>query len=75
MKKFGLIVLVMVIEAVALWVVSLVFTWNVMDVLFLGSLGIFGMVWLVLLALNQSNNAFNHLILLKKVGLVKMLVE
>lgn len=49
----------MVLETIALWTVSLVFDWNLMDVLFLGSIGIFGVVWLVLLMINQSNNAYN----------------
>lgn len=59
MKKSAWVALVIVMEAVALWIVSLVFTWNVMDVLFLGSLAIFAIVWLTSLWTNQANNAYN----------------
>lgn len=59
LKKFWLILMVVVLETVALWVISSMLKWSLMDVLFLGSVGIFAVVWLVLLAMNQSNNAYN----------------
>ncbi|WP_430788066.1 hypothetical protein VBD025_18115 [Virgibacillus flavescens] len=59
MKKFGWVLLTLALEAIVLWVVSVVLTWNFMDILFLGSLGIFAIVWLLLMWTNQSNNSFN----------------
>lgn len=59
MKKLWLVILVMIVETVALWIVSVLLNWNLMDVLFLGGLALFAVVWLVLLAINQSNNVYN----------------
>ncbi|WP_456270969.1 hypothetical protein [Bacillus sp. AK031] len=59
MKKASIVLLTMLIETGGLWIVSLVFGWNLMDVLFLGGLLIFGVIWLYLLFSNQTNNGFN----------------
>lgn len=59
MKKFGWVLLTLALEATVLWIVSIVFAWNLMDILFLGSLGIFAIVWLCLMWTNYSNNTLN----------------
>jgi hypothetical protein len=59
MKKGTIVLLTMFVEAGLLWVVSSLFGWDLMEILFLGGLLIFGLIWLYLLFSNQSNNGFN----------------
>ncbi|MBO9128095.1 hypothetical protein [Bacillus sp. 165] len=62
MKKMGMVLLTIAMEAVLLWVVSMVFGWKFMDTVFLGGLVIFGVIWLFNLAVNQSNNVNNAVV-------------
>ncbi|WP_421385213.1 hypothetical protein ACOJQI_10760 [Bacillus salacetis] len=59
MKKALIVILTILIEAGLLWLVSIFFGWNFMDVIFIGGLLIFGGIWLYLLFTNQNNNGFN----------------
>ncbi|RTR36228.1 hypothetical protein EKG37_01335 [Robertmurraya yapensis] len=59
MKKFLAVILTILIETGLLWVISIIFKWNLMEILFLGGVIIFGLLWLFLFSSNQSQNQYN----------------
>lgn len=59
LKKTLIVVLTMLIETGLLWILSIIFKWNLMEILFLGGVVIFAILWLFLYSSTQSNNQFN----------------
>ncbi|MFD1017588.1 hypothetical protein [Thalassobacillus hwangdonensis] len=59
MKKLLVVLITIVAETIALAIVSYITGWNLMDILFLGSIVIFGIVWLFYLSTHQSGNVMN----------------
>ncbi|MGN7941679.1 hypothetical protein [Virgibacillus sp. 6R] len=59
MKKTLIVVLTMLIETGLLWILSIIFKWNLMEILFLGGVVIFAILWLFLYSSTQSNNQYN----------------
>lgn len=59
MKKALTVILTMLIETGLLWIISIIFNWNLMEILFLGGVVIFAILWLFLYSSTQSNNQYN----------------
>lgn len=59
MKKGYVVLLTVSIEAILLSLASVIIGWALIDTLFLGSLVIFGSVWLFQLYTNQTTNELN----------------
>lgn len=59
MKSFLAVILTILIETGLLWGISIIFKWNLMEILFLGGVIIFGVLWLFLFSSNQSQNQYN----------------
>ncbi|WP_400246426.1 hypothetical protein AB3U99_06325 [Niallia sp. JL1B1071] len=59
MKNIYIILVTFTIETVIIWVVSLILGWKFIDTIFLGSLLLFGIVYLIRLYIHQTNTAFN----------------
>ena len=48
--------LTIVVELALIYLFSLLVGWSFMEAFFLGSLAIFGAIWLIALHINQNNN-------------------
>jgi hypothetical protein len=59
MRKAFVVIVTMLIEGGLLWGVSEIFQWNLMEILFLGGLLIFGVIWLFVFYTNQIHNEIN----------------
>ncbi|ALX48456.1 hypothetical protein [Lentibacillus amyloliquefaciens] len=59
MKKFYIVLMTIVVEALLLWGVSRILGWKLIDIIFLGGILIFGIKWLFSLYIHQENNEFN----------------
>jgi len=59
LKKALTVILTMLIETGLLWIISIIFKWNIMEILFLGGVVIFAILWLFLYSSTQSNNQYN----------------
>ncbi|MFD3447778.1 hypothetical protein ACFDTO_24620 [Microbacteriaceae bacterium 4G12] len=49
----------LLIELVVIWLFSKLVGWSFIESFLLGSLGIFGIIWLLLMSMNQSSNSMN----------------
>ena len=59
MRKSYIVLLTIATELIALFIISKLITLNFIDTLFLGGLGLFGVVWLFSFSMTQQNNVFN----------------
>lgn len=59
MKKATLVLITIIIEAVFLWFISYIVSWDFIDITFIGGVIIFGIAWLFQFDRNQSRNEFN----------------
>lgn len=59
MKRTKIIIATIAAETVLLYLISLLFGWSFLEIIFLGGLAIFGCIWLFQLNINQSNNQYN----------------
>ncbi|MDP5274969.1 hypothetical protein [Chengkuizengella axinellae] len=59
MKKTMIVMLTMLIEFALLWGVSFTLGWALIDIIFLGGLAIFGVIWLTKVSGNLGKQAVN----------------
>ena len=59
MKTVYIIVATILVETALLWGVSIFLEWKMVDVIFLGSLAIFGLIWFFTLNSNRQSNEEN----------------
>ncbi|MEI5907927.1 hypothetical protein WAK64_12760 [Bacillus spongiae] len=59
MKKTLLVILTMLVEGGVIWGISKYFEWNIMEIIFLGGLVIFGVIWLFILYTTKIHNEMN----------------
>ena len=59
MKRTKIIFATIAGETILLYLISLLFGWSFLEIIFLGGLAIFGCIWLFKLNINQSNNQYN----------------
>ncbi|WP_273851912.1 hypothetical protein [Guptibacillus spartinae] len=59
MRKGYLVLLTIVTELIFLFIVSTFINLSFIDTLFIGGIGIFGVVWLFSFSMTQQNNVFN----------------
>ena len=59
MRKGYIVLLTIATELIALFIISKLITLNFIDTLFLGGIGLFGVVWLFSFSMTQQNNVFN----------------
>lgn len=59
MKRTKIIIATIAAETILLYLISLIFGWSFLEIIFLGGLAMFGFIWLYELNINQSNNQYN----------------
>jgi len=59
LKRTKIIITTIAVETIILYLISLLFDWSFLEIIFLGGLAIFGCIWLFQLNMNQSNNQYN----------------
>lgn len=59
MKKIYIVLATLTIETVLIWFASYLLQWKFVDTIFLGSLLLFGIVYLIRLYIHQTNTVFN----------------
>ena len=59
MRKGYVVLLTIFTELLSLLIISKLINLSFIDTIFIGGIGIFGIVWLFSLSMNQRNNVFN----------------
>lgn len=59
MKNIYIILATLTVETVIIWFASFLLRWKFVDTIFLGSLLLLGIVYLIRLYIHQTNTAFN----------------
>ena len=75
MKKILAVCFTMVVEFLLIWLIAIIFSINLMEILFLASILVFAVIWLLSLAFRNSNNqshAHNKGILGYKTGDIQL---
>lgn len=59
MKKATIVFITILVETGFLWFISDIISWQFVDIIFIGGIIIFGIVWFFQLDKNQNSNVFN----------------